>query len=351
MYYHQTLHPTSSNKITANKWDEQHLKEFDIRRYGAVSDGVTDDTQAVKDALAACVDAGGGTIIFPKGITVLSGDLTQDTYYNSIIPLPYKANNSTTEPICIEFRGEISPPLGYVIEFTGCKPPTNASIIYAKTSASGTSPSVIGGRINDPDQFDHESWSNIRVIFKDLIFRQKDNPELINLNLKRVYWASLDNCGFDVDAQIPDGISQPTNSNAIALLLPVERNAAFTTVDTVFVTGYYIGIQFSEHSSMNNLFIQACYKALVATGSNHTAHIGRVLCQWNNYPLSHVILNEDVPDAHIIIENFDLEDAGNRWYTNTATIYDPNNNIYGIINLHHDGPVITGATNLTINRF
>lgn len=40
---------------------------FSIMDYGAVADGETDNTQAIKDAIKACVDAGGGKVIIPSG--------------------------------------------------------------------------------------------------------------------------------------------------------------------------------------------------------------------------------------------------------------------------------------------
>ncbi|MFE9201230.1 glycosyl hydrolase family 28 protein [Micromonospora sp. NPDC007230] len=43
-----------------NRW-------FDIRQYGAVGDGATDCTQAVRQAIAACHTAGGGHVLVPAG--------------------------------------------------------------------------------------------------------------------------------------------------------------------------------------------------------------------------------------------------------------------------------------------
>lgn len=40
---------------------------FTIMDYGAVADGKTDNTQAIKDAISACVEAGGGKVIIPSG--------------------------------------------------------------------------------------------------------------------------------------------------------------------------------------------------------------------------------------------------------------------------------------------
>jgi polygalacturonase len=41
---------------------------FDIRDYGAVADGATSSTAAIAEAVSACADAGGGTVLIPPGL-------------------------------------------------------------------------------------------------------------------------------------------------------------------------------------------------------------------------------------------------------------------------------------------
>jgi hypothetical protein len=52
----------------------EHVVHHDIRRYGAVGDGVTLDTAAIQQAVDACHEAGGGTALVPPG-TYLTGTI------------------------------------------------------------------------------------------------------------------------------------------------------------------------------------------------------------------------------------------------------------------------------------
>ena len=48
---------------------------FDVRRFGAVGDGQTDDTAAFQKALNAASEAGGGTVYAPRGNYFFAGHL------------------------------------------------------------------------------------------------------------------------------------------------------------------------------------------------------------------------------------------------------------------------------------
>lgn len=53
--------------------DVQRKATFDVRDYGAVGDGTTDDTTAVQAAITAASAAGGGQVLLPEGTWIVSG--------------------------------------------------------------------------------------------------------------------------------------------------------------------------------------------------------------------------------------------------------------------------------------
>jgi hypothetical protein len=56
----------------ANKIQET----FNVKNYGALGDNATNDTAAIQAAISAAVAAGGGTVLFPKGIYVCASGLS-----------------------------------------------------------------------------------------------------------------------------------------------------------------------------------------------------------------------------------------------------------------------------------
>jgi hypothetical protein len=57
----------------------------DVTTFGAIGDGVTDDTTAIQNAFNYVVNHGGGQVLFPKGTYLITSTLTWDIYLVSII--------------------------------------------------------------------------------------------------------------------------------------------------------------------------------------------------------------------------------------------------------------------------
>ena len=65
--------PTTTNDMTGPSPDKSG--QFNVKTYGAVGDGSTDDTAAIRSAITAA-SATGGTVFFPPGVFVLPNLLT-----------------------------------------------------------------------------------------------------------------------------------------------------------------------------------------------------------------------------------------------------------------------------------
>jgi len=62
----------SSTPGSSNSSNAKSTVVVNIKEYGAVGDGVTDDTAAFIKALAACAEGGGGTCLVPEGTYLIS---------------------------------------------------------------------------------------------------------------------------------------------------------------------------------------------------------------------------------------------------------------------------------------
>ena len=78
----ETVAGTNNTQATTPLGVATVLPFFDVRRYGAIGDGTTNDTPALAAALAAAVAAGGGNIFIPAGKTFF----TDRIVLNSTMP-------------------------------------------------------------------------------------------------------------------------------------------------------------------------------------------------------------------------------------------------------------------------
>ena len=56
------------------------MTSYDIRSFGAVGDGSTNDAKAIQAAIDACHGAGGGTVLVPAGATFLTGSIVLKSF-------------------------------------------------------------------------------------------------------------------------------------------------------------------------------------------------------------------------------------------------------------------------------
>jgi hypothetical protein len=70
--------------------------EFDVTHFGAMGDGVHDDTASINLAYAACNSAGGGTVLFPPHVASQDGATTTAERVFNTGPFELACNNSVT---------------------------------------------------------------------------------------------------------------------------------------------------------------------------------------------------------------------------------------------------------------
>jgi hypothetical protein len=344
--------PVTEERINNTHWNDRLKieKEFNVKDYGALGNGIDNDKIPIYQAMIAAYEAGGGTIFFPEGIYYITGDLeTNENGANALFPLPYRIRNNTTTQRVLRFKGEIPPAPDYTLLANGYgnNPPMGGTILYTDKVGSGAFPSMFDAG---------NSFSNIYTIFENLTFRQTLNPKLIALRLYGCTNAEIRHCNFDVNVNNPYGItSAPTDiSGGPAVCMPANENSGFCLIENCFITGYYRGLDIFEHSTMNNIFMQSCDTAIGVNSMGHSAYANRLMLQWCKHYLTFLPYN-GFNNAYFLCNILNIEGghvSDGRWDQTVDHINDPNNHIKGAINLFHysqDASIIkNGGTNLEI---
>jgi hypothetical protein len=171
---------------------------FDVTddAYGAVGDGVVNDTTAVQAALTACAAAGGGVVYFPPGTYKLTAALSVSTAVQITLRGEAVAVNSAPLATKLYFSTDLGAG-NYAIKPSNASTPAgvlleNLHIVGPTESAAlGASPSAMYG----VDAFLYWKIRNCKVGgFKaGVVFRGDHNiveSSKINNNYYNLYWAS-----------------------------------------------------------------------------------------------------------------------------------------------------------------
>jgi hypothetical protein len=117
--------------------------EFNIRDFGATPDDATDDTQAVRAALASCEKAGGGSVVIPAGVYIVSRQASE----SPILELPSNALiRGEGAASVLKFDARVNQSnfwrlLGAAT--TGCR---NTTICHLRLDGSNTHPKYVPGK-------------------------------------------------------------------------------------------------------------------------------------------------------------------------------------------------------------
>lgn len=110
------------------------LATFNVKTYGAVGDGTTDDAAAIQSAITACVAAGGGTVLFPAAVYACTTDIVVDA------SLVFLRGEGTPSGI---YQGV--PTTGAVLKRTGA---TAGSVVRFETPVAASTAISGGGMEN-----------------------------------------------------------------------------------------------------------------------------------------------------------------------------------------------------------
>lgn len=232
-----------------------------VKNYGATGDGVTDDTDAIQNAIDAAIAQKVGTVFFPDGVYLVNGALT-GTGQQSRLRLA-AVDFDSEEWQSIELRGASNPV------------PTFGTIGTATVSTAGSiikSTSTSGGAILgvEPSAF----LSAVKLRIANLTFRTADVPTQHAIDARQAFQLECENVVVDTGVYNVQS-EEPVNSK-VGIHTPIINNAAWTTLKNVMVSGYDIGIDVNEHTYGDYIVVASCKVGLQFETAYQASYFGRV---------------------------------------------------------------------------
>ena len=341
-----------ANKIFTESVDYTALllmigQNFNVKKFGAVGDGVTDDTAAVNAAISAAFNAGGGVIFFPDGIYLLNGAFNPSS--NSVLVIPQNA--TTGQPITIKFMGAF-------VSRTSENPPPDKGVIWKRTvnTASGAYPSLIAARAYSDTSTSLAEFNYVSMEFENIYGRVPNDPQFSFINAHNAIGCQIRNVQATPDASFQN-VLEPTRADSHCVILPGLNNHAQILVENLSEYGFYNGIRFSEHATFQGLVAIAKNKNALIAEKSYRPGRGAVTIEQCARSLSF----EGVSTVDLLLN---LEhNTSALWHGSNAPgsfdIYDPNNYGHGSLRYkvttgyvgdNTDAATRSGGNNLQYNN-
>lgn len=334
--------------------------------FGAVRDGVADDTAAIQAAIDAAV-AGAiadgsyyAEVQFTAGTYQLSGALQQGGARKANAQLTFPMVATTAPKVTLVLKGASdATPFPHWQQTT----PQKAGVALRTTltgqaySATYGLPSVIGGPT--PEQGYGTTgavFNNLLVRIDGLVIVAPSDPSVCGVDLRGIAEAVVPNLSCQA-AQLPSAPVFPTNFMT-GLLMPANGNNNLAEIGRYSIEGWRVGVLLNEHTNAASLGIVLCQTGIRIGGPiKHGINVGYASVEQCPVVLEYIDLSPvafDAPGSYITIAQLDTESAPPGPFALSATISDAANKLFGEVNLAPnagaDSIVITGAGNLRINR-
>jgi hypothetical protein len=288
--------------------------EVSIKDFGAVGDGVTDDTAAIQNAITFCM-VNGKTLYFPAGTNIFT-QLTIPT----VTGQPNRA-------VTLRMRGPRMPAQAMFIVSSGGTITGGAILKSTTIGTAGQSYFTAG-----PGGF-----NSVTVDMENLTFQTPPDAVMSGLNFRDAYALRLRGVRVWTAIAPYDVTSAPTHNQSVAIATPANNNAAFTHLSHCDVSGYFTAYELSEHANVDYSTAWACIQGATFPGGYHSIYIAR-------FGVYHCQYGFGFTGAQRLkVDQLDIEHASGTWKASVADIYDPSGFARGEV----EWSVITQVTGVT----
>lgn len=333
--------------------------------YGALKNGVADDTTAVQGAIDAAVtaciaDSSFYCEVWLSGHYRIAGALVQGgaTKGNSQLTFPVRVTTAHKITLVLKGMGEagalphweqtVTQRAGAVLETT---------LTGQAYSATYGLPSVLGGPTPEQGYATTGAlFTNICVVIDGVMIVAPANPSVCGVNLAGVAECNVSNLGCQAD-QVPSTALTVQTNFMTGLIMPYNGNNAYCEIGMYSCEGWRNGVLLGEHSNVQSLRCVLCQTGVRIGGPNRHGIVVQHACvEACVKHLEYIDLGTvafSAAGSYVWIGAMDTEGgAGN--FTTTDTIVDSSNNLFGDINVMpnagNDTITVTGGGNVKVIR-
>jgi hypothetical protein len=301
-------------------------KEYNVKDYEVVGNGVTDDTVAIQALINVVFAAGGGVIYFPPGTYVIGGALQRDIGgidYKSQLYIPFSSIAATIKPTIV-FKGEY-PNFG---AFAG----NGGGAILKSTLVSDVAYSYVlasaglagGGNFLDFNYTEvyiediriHVTTNSSGAITLGGLGFQKSG----DLVVRRVgIYGSFGNGATEVVTPI---------NNCVAFAFPAINCQGFAIAEECSTNGFESGYLTGDHTVLNNCYAGTCIYGFNIGANNLIATIFKCETGWC---VNDFYFGSGTCYVNVLSFNNECVFSTGKYYDYSKTILDPNNYGHGTI--------------------
>jgi len=305
---------------------------YNVKSFGLVGDGTTDDTAAAVAMMAEMVNVKkGGKLYWPKGIYLIGGPLLDTSGANAQIPIP--GVDDSDPAVTIDMVGHCAPNLAWYFSSVN---PTGDDYSIIRSTLTGASGTAALFRSKMPATA--TQWNNLMVNFKDLIIRAPANPSFTAIDMQTAVGNRMESTF--IYAGLPTGTpTEPTVATATAVKCPQVNHSAYIRCEGLTVLGFYRGIQIGELTT-GKVIVYGCQTAIFVPFSYHASafdYIGAYDCKYGIVAAGAGTTGVAGDDGthYLVINLYDFQNANGMclpWQDHVAHVYDPSNLLHGSVN-------------------
>jgi Pectate lyase superfamily protein len=309
-------------------------RTFDVTKYGAKGDGITDDRVAIQNTINACFEAGGGKVYFPTpskfywlgteltAATEVAGDVVPNTTPAQLI-IP--ANTNTSKLVTIEFIGEYKVNMADEAVTSVGRSTTGFIKSGLVRTANYDGAAIFGTRYPSNNLWLGKNY--IHVHMENLIIRSESMQGTTNIdnfvhgiNFERLTQFTFNYIKLEKSSVLANSV-EPTKS--IGIICPSVNNKAQLGEGSAFIAGWYAGVQMGEHFNAYRLILLGCVHGISwpISSYNNTYHSSSIM-HLNTECCKNVFLIQGGGKHVLNVFNVDVEHHGGevKWYNYVTDI-------------------------------